>query len=316
MRQVIGPGLGASEIGAVAGLSPWKTPLEVWLEKTGQAPAFAGSPQTEWGHWVEPSLRGWYVESIGRSVMVPTESLYHRDHGFVRATPDGIVLRDNDEWDYLLEAKKVGWRQAHRWGEPGSDHVPSEYLAQTQIQMAVTGLDRAEVVATIGGEPPEVWVVNRDGEFIEMLLACAVEFWGFVERREPPPVDGSSAWAGYIAERYPFSRDDYAKASAEDEANLAAVLALRTELTRIEQAEGRLLNLLKASIADCAGLETSRGLLHWKPQKGRTAVDWQAIAVNLAHERGVPVAELNARIAANTTHSKPSRPLRLPRGKS
>ena len=46
-------GLGASEAGAVCGLSPWSSALAVWLEKTGRTQAGRpdGGKEPDWLYW-------------------------------------------------------------------------------------------------------------------------------------------------------------------------------------------------------------------------------------------------------------------------
>lgn len=36
-------GIGASEVGSVLGVCPWKSPVDVWLEKMGRVPPFEGN---------------------------------------------------------------------------------------------------------------------------------------------------------------------------------------------------------------------------------------------------------------------------------
>lgn len=312
--------VGASEMGIVLGLSPYKTPLELWREKVGQAPRFAGNQQTEWGGDVEPAIRSWYVRQVGEAVYVPPTSLMHPVLSFLRATPDGIVLRDQNadsrdpgNWVRGFEAKKAGWRVAHHFGEPGSDEVPPWYLIQVQQGMAVTGLRSWDLAVSIGGEPPTVFHIERDEELIQTIVDEGTRFVGYVERREPPPIDASEAWASFIGERYPFSREDFRRAEPDDEKNVAVLMSVRADIAALEKSRALLENLLKDRIGEWAGLETTHGRVTWKPQKARDLVDWEAVAVALAHERGVHSDELEARVRANTKQAKPSRPLRLPR---
>ncbi len=314
--QLIGAGLGASEVAAALGLHPYKTRLGLWLEKTGQAPPFAGNERTAWGLDVEPALRQWYADRVGRPITVPERSLYHPELPWLRATPDGLVLRGLDErfgYSHGFEAKNVGRHSAHRWGTPGSDEVPIEYLFQAQQNLAVTGLDRWVVVPSIAGDPPAIYEVARDDELIAEMLEGARAFWALVESRTEPPVDGSEAWASLLAERHPFAREDYRRASDEDNARAARLREVRLALRDLEAQRDQLENELKAAIGECAGLETAVGRITWKPTKSRTTVDWEAVAVNLAGDYGVSDDALEARVRANTKQGKASRPFNVPR---
>lgn len=328
-RQAIGAGLGASEIAAALGVHPHKARLDLWLEKTGQAAPFEGNERTAWGLDVEPALRQWYADRCGRPIVVPRESLYHAEVPWLRATPDGLVLEEADAEVSLdlspvaaldaglvshgFEAKNVGRHSAHRWGAPGTDEVPIEYLFQAQQNMAVTGLSRWVLVPCLAGDPPTEYVVERDDELIAEAIDGARAFWHLVEARELPPVDGSDAWADFLVERYPFARDDYVKASAEDEDRVARLREVRVALRDLEVQRAQLENELKVSIGACAGLETAVGRITWKPARPRTIVDWESIAVNIAAERGVTDVEMLARVRAHTRESKASRPFTVPR---
>ena len=46
-------GLGGSDIGAILGLSPFRTPVDVYLEKTGRAPANEETLQMRFGTYAE-----------------------------------------------------------------------------------------------------------------------------------------------------------------------------------------------------------------------------------------------------------------------
>lgn len=53
-------GIGASGLAAMLGLSEYKTPLEVYLEKTGQSAPFLGNKNTERGNMQEPILAHYF----------------------------------------------------------------------------------------------------------------------------------------------------------------------------------------------------------------------------------------------------------------
>jgi predicted phage-related endonuclease len=85
-------GVGASSAAAAIGVSEYRSRLDAWLEATGRVAGFAGNERTQWGQVLEPVIRAHYVELHAVTVHVPPQSLFHREHSFIRATPDGIVL--------------------------------------------------------------------------------------------------------------------------------------------------------------------------------------------------------------------------------
>ena len=59
-------GIGGSDAAAAVGLSPWKTRLELWLEKTGQTPDREETPEMRRGTLLEPVVKQLYADATGR----------------------------------------------------------------------------------------------------------------------------------------------------------------------------------------------------------------------------------------------------------
>lgn len=290
--------LGASEIGVVLGLSPYKSPLELWREKRGELPRFEGNAQTEWGLDVEPALRQWYARKIGQPVYVPPESLFHPTHSWMRATPDGLVLRDGDakpddpaNWVHGFESKKASFRVSHQWGDGGTDHVPAHYLVQVQAGMSVTGLAEWHMVVTIGGEPPVIYRVKRDEELIDMMIASGAEFLRLVESGEPPPIDHSESWSSYLSERYPWSNDVYLAPTPEVDALAESLRDSQALWKQTGEDIERFKNQLRAFIGNASGVQTKFGKVSCKPR--RSNPDSARIIAELAAKYGIPQAEID-----------------------
>jgi putative phage-type endonuclease len=58
-------GIGGSDAAAALGLSPWKTPLSLYLEKTGDARPFRDNESMLWGRVLEPAIRAEYTRRTG-----------------------------------------------------------------------------------------------------------------------------------------------------------------------------------------------------------------------------------------------------------
>ncbi len=311
-------GIGGSEIAAALGESPYRTPLELWLEKTGRTSSFKGNERTAYGHLIEPVLRAWYVERHGIAVWVPPASLFDPQRPWARATPDGIALNEGllkDDptipgvWDHGFEAKQVGWRQAHRWGEEATDEVPREYLLQAMWGMAVTGQQRWALVASIGGDPPTEYFVERDDELIELMRQRAEAFWACVQADTAPPIDGSPAYAAYLAERYPWSDERILPRSERTDSLARQLQLLSASIGRLEADEARVENELRAAIGAASGVDTADGRITYRPRQGGT--NWKNVAAAIAAAHDVSPDEIAALCATNK--NTPSRPLLRPR---
>ena len=136
-------GIGGSDASTIAGVNPYTTLYELWLDKTGYDVETRYTPEMRFGHLIEPVARQVFTEDIG--VGVTLAGLQRsRSRPWQQHTPDGLT----DDGG-LLEIKSVGWREAHNWDD---GQVADHAEVQVQHGMAVTGLTHAWVVAVIERE--------------------------------------------------------------------------------------------------------------------------------------------------------------------
>lgn len=178
--------ISASQIAAIAGVSPWETAHSLFWKKRGDLPAGEGNHATRTGHFWEPVLRGWYADANPRRDVSGPRSYQHPEHPWATASPDGIV----DE-SLCLEIKTA--RSFWAWGPEGSDDIPPNYTVQVQWQMWVTG---AEATVMVAAGPHEVfdrtfreYEIWRDDALISDLVAAAEQFRLACELDVPPDPD-------------------------------------------------------------------------------------------------------------------------------
>lgn len=172
-------GIGGSDAGAVCGVNKYKTPYQVWEDKTGKADPIPDNAPMLWGRNLEPVIRQHYSDVTGRVVMVPDMIIRHPKHPFMLANLDGFT-----EDRRVLEVKTA--RSGQDWGEPGTDEIPLTYLFQMQHYMAVTGYEVADVAVLIGGQDFRLYEIPADAELQEMMIEQEAEFWKLVECSTPP----------------------------------------------------------------------------------------------------------------------------------
>jgi putative phage-type endonuclease len=182
-------GIGGSDAGAVLGVSPWKTPLQVYLEKRGEVPGIEDNEYMKWGRNLEPLIRQEYANQTGREVTVPGEILHHSRYGWMLANLDGAIVNGGGI-KRVLEIKTA--RSADNWGEPGTDEIPDHYQAQVQHYMIVTGYPVADVAVLIGGSDFRLYEVPADPELHAIMVEKEAAFWERVQKGvEPEPVNAA-----------------------------------------------------------------------------------------------------------------------------
>ena len=191
-------GIGGSDIAAVLGLSPFKTPLELWAEKVGHPGAL--EPQglhLRFGQHLEPFVASEYDRVTGLHTSEVGSPIFHPKHGFMFASIDRLVTRGPGVeafvngrvvTDRLLECKTSGVFSRGEWGAEGTDQVPTAYLLQCAWYMAVSGCSQADIAVLIGNSDFRVFTVKRDMRLEGLMLEQAQRFWyDHILSCEPPP---------------------------------------------------------------------------------------------------------------------------------
>jgi putative phage-type endonuclease len=181
-------GIGGSDVAAICGISKYKSPVELWMEKTGQLQPKASGETAYWGTLFEPIIREEFTKRSGMKVRQVKSILKHPTYNFMLANLDGIV-KDPINKDCIFEAKTASAYKQDQW----TDGIPEEYMLQIQHYMAVTGYQKAYISALIGG----------------MIIKLETHFWNCVKTNTPPEMDGSEASAQLLNRLYPTSKDNY-----------------------------------------------------------------------------------------------------------
>lgn len=170
--------IGGSDIGAILGLSRFRSPLEVWMEKTGKAAKKLDSLPLRFGSFAEEFVASEYARSTGFD-LIHDESIHiHPEHSFMSAHIDRFVLDGNSAIpSRILECKTANPFTSNEWGEVGSDEVPMSYLCQCIWYMAITNLDRVDLAVLFGNSDFRIYEITRDKELERMVIQKATTFW-------------------------------------------------------------------------------------------------------------------------------------------
>ncbi|MFT3791564.1 MAG: YqaJ viral recombinase family protein [Rudaea sp.] len=264
-------GIGGSDVAAILGMSKWKSALDVYLDKRGEAPEQPDNESMLWGRALEPVIRQQYAERTGRVVLVPTAPVVHPVHTFARANLDGVT-----EGGRLVEIKTA--RTAQDWGEPGTDEVPDAYALQVQHYLMVTRYEVADVAVLIGGSDFRLYEVRADAELQAMLIEREAAFWDCVQRSEPPAVtsfaDAQRRW-GRSARAGSIEADAEAVAAAKE------LQALRVQVDGLTERIDACKATITRALADRGDTLVADGktIATWKLAKAPARFDAKAFEV-------------------------------------
>lgn len=210
--------LGASDVPAVLGRSPWMPAIDVWALKTSkyeESPDDVSEPM-ELGSELEP----WLLEALAKRSGCPVKRegklLRSKRWPHLGATLDGSIIgkRGTPLAAFagvlgVVEVKSAGGAFADDWVNPGDDSaglIPEHYAPQVLTQLAVTGAPFAVFGVLMGGRGFRYrWCVKErnEAEIVEMAERTG-EWWArHVLADSPPEPDGSERAADLIARLYP-----------------------------------------------------------------------------------------------------------------
>ena len=193
-------GIGGSDASVVCGINRYKSPVELWMDKTDQLPYQEAGEVAYWGTQLESLVRTEFTKRTGIEVEQVHQLLQSEERPFMLANLDGICEHP-DYGPVIFEAKTASAYKASEW----EDSIPDEYLLQIQHYMSVTGYSGAYIAVLIGGNTFRWKFIERDEELIAAMIDLEVDFWNHVQNNTPPPLDGSGASARFLSERFPDS---------------------------------------------------------------------------------------------------------------
>lgn len=193
-------GIGGSDAGAIAGLNPWKSAMEVYLDKRGELPPDEGVGEAAyWGIKLEDLVASEFKERNGLWIQRNNHLLAHPKHEHMQANIDREIF-DKERGPGILEVKTASAYLADEW-ENGQ--IPDSYNLQANHYMAVTGHEYAWFAVLIGGQKYHQVMIERDEELIEIIIELEAKFWEQVKAGEPPALDGSRASSRLLKRLYP-----------------------------------------------------------------------------------------------------------------
>jgi len=221
-------GLGGSDAAPALALSPFKSPLALFLEKRGKVDTVETLAAFEWGNRLEPVIRQAYSDKTGRVVRMPTGTLRHPEHPFMIAHLDGVT---DDRRVFEAKTSRIG----DGWGKSGTDEVPHWYLLQCQHYLSITGFEVADVAVLIGGSDFRVYEVPADRDLQNDIITGEAEFWSLVVANTPPPPEWDVDSVEIMARLFRETNGDTVIADEEDR-QWQQVFARATELAKSYEA--------------------------------------------------------------------------------
>ena len=251
-------GIGGSDASVVLGFNRWKSPFQLYLEKTGEYSEEIDNEAIYWGNTLEDIVAKEFQKRTGKKVRRRHQMFVHPEHEFMIANIDRDVVGEKA----LLECKTTNAFNSGAWD---GDEIPAEYICQVQHYMAVLGYKKAYIAVLIGGNK-FVWKeVERDDEFIDIMIQREKEFWeNHVLAGQPPAIDGSTSATELLDKLYPTDNGETVMLDSETEQLIEAIESLKNEKKQIEEQLKAYENQLKMALEDASIGVTNRFKVTYK----------------------------------------------------
>jgi putative phage-type endonuclease len=262
-------GIGASDVAAVLGVSPYKSRLELYLQKRGELDEKPVGAAAQRGVILEDAVAKMYeAERPGTKLRS-----WH-----------GIIRRKDAPWKYAsLDRTIVGTERIVEIKTSSSPRwqlypVPPEVEAQARWQMIVSGFKHVDIAALLGGLVLRIETIEWDDEKHERIEAEVEQFWRDVQdgvQPDPAPLD-----ADIFDRIYPKDSGETINAEKDSELDelITTLVCSRSAAKDLADIVSETEAKIKDAMREATQLKGSAATISWKATAGRRMIDWEAIA--------------------------------------
>lgn len=286
-------GLGGTDMAAILGISPWASPLDVYLDKLGLSEPREQTSRMRLGQLMEAVVAQLYTEQTGIELQEVGFVVSH-EASFMCGSPDRIAT----DWSRGVEIKAYLFNH-DEWGEPGTDQVPRYVVVQCAWYMMLMNVDVWDVAALLGSDT-RLYTIKRDRAFEAFLKAKACEFWNDNIINRVPPEPNKASDSKLMQSIFP-SHDEGMIIANDNTRGLAMEII---SMSAMVKATEELLELKKAALKNIIG--SNKGILGddfkatWSKNKDSIITDWEAVALEMQATEELIKKHQSTRVGART----------------
>ncbi len=284
--------IGGSDIAVVMGMSRWKTPLKLWLEKTGQAEPddLSQVEAVQLGTELEEFVAQKFARETGRQVRRQSKMYVHKDYPYMAAHIDRLITGT----DELLECKTCGAYKEDEWAEvvevvekDGKKEevvtakTPIEYVLQVTWYLGITGKKVGHIAVLIGGQKFKKRKILFDEELFNVMVEAAKDFWESVQTKNPPAVTPDDNEV--LIKMFPKHNEELVEKQDLEE-YVDKLQKIKDDISALTDEKEMLEAEIKSSIGENLGILTNKFKVTWKEQQ-RTQVSSERLKADGLYEK-------------------------------
>lgn len=284
-------GLGGSDMAAVLGLSPWRSPIDVWLDKTSDTVEEKESEPMYWGTILEDIVAQEFAKRTGYKVRNNNFTLQSEQYPYLLANIDREIVG----LDAGLECKTANAFKANEWD---GDNVPDAYYIQCQHYMAVTGKSSWWIACLVGGNTFYYKEIKRNEEVIAAIVDTGAAFWELVKNKTMPAPDDTKQCENALKKLYQKSNGQSVELPANYGNMIIDYLEIKNQLSELETKKRGIENVMKDFLKDNERATYGEHYVSWKSTKPRETFDAKAFKNDYPelHKQYIEVGEPSRRM--------------------
>ena len=250
--------IGGSDIASILGLNPYQSAYTLWAIKTGliEPQDISDKEAVWWGTNTELLIGKRFAMKTDKRIKRSSYAYGVKEYPFLRGHVDFLIVGENAG----LECKSVGWNGLNY----AEGEIPPAHYAQMQFYILLTGRKNWYLATHRNNGEFFVNSVARNDEFIEQIIADAVEFWNHVQSGEPVSVDDSKNTAETLGMIYPNETVGETVDLSKLEGELVALQELGNQKKSLDSLAEKYKNEVKAVMKDAERGETDTFIVTWK----------------------------------------------------
>lgn len=269
-------GIGGSDIGAICGVSPFSSARQIYLKKTGQydeatQQASDSSERMLFGHLLEPIVANEFARRTGKLLIEAGATFAHKDHSWMRANVDRLIVDENGVPYGILECKTTSEYNNDAWE---SGDILMSYMYQLNWYMHILDLKYGAFACLVGGNKFYHYEVFRNDDLInDVLVPKATEFWydNVLALKEPELQAGDTDFANNTYAE--VEKNSEITLTGDTENELAGVVfECKAKIKELEATMEEAQNRLKDRLQDHEFGYCRDYTVRWSPRK-QTRID-------------------------------------------
>lgn len=272
-------GIGASEIGTILGVNPYDTPYQLWLRKTGRAPAIQENFLMKAGHYLEDAIAQFCADETGVQIIKNSANEFlvvNKDKPHLRVSPDRYAWLPNSR--HTKDNKVIIECKSTQKFISETD-IPLPWFVQVMYQLGVCEMDQAYLAWLSQGRDFGYKQIRFDKDlFNDVIVAEIDKFWkdNILGDQEPALINVDDVKIKYPVHNAGKSID----ASEELLETCNQLMDVNAQIKELDKKKTEYEDALKFAMADSESIISPSGkvLATWKASKSSLKFDEKKFA--------------------------------------